>query len=244
MTLPALLLLAWAALMLPSLALTIHDLRRRNAHLMPLMKLVWGLTVLYSGPLGLLIYWRTGRRQIPDDHDWRRAFRSVAHCYSGCGLGEIIGVLIAVGLLGLGNTATAAITFVLAYLLGFALTVGPEVQGGTPLSTALRDAVKAETPSITVMEVVAIAVDLSLAGNAGMGEPIFWVSLVTSLTCGLLAAWPVNLWLIRHGVKEGMMDPRMTDHGHGHGADHGHGHGHGGHGAHGHHHDGSHHGSA
>ncbi|KAA2312694.1 DUF4396 domain-containing protein [Pseudooceanicola sediminis] len=205
-------IITWAILMIPSLIIVIRALRVNNAHLMPLMKVVWGFTVAYSGPLGLLIYWLTGRKEISDDNDWRRAFRSVAHCYSGCGMGEIVGVLIAVGLLSLGNLWTALITFVLAYVAGFALTIGPEMQGGTAFRQAFHDALLAETPSIAVMEVVAIGVDLLLAGNAGMGDWKFWSSLVISLTCGLLAAYPVNLLLIRHGVKEGMMDPRMTDH--------------------------------
>ncbi|QPM89964.1 DUF4396 domain-containing protein [Pseudooceanicola algae] len=205
----------WLALMLPSLLVLILDLHYRNSHLMPLMKLVWGLSVAYSGPIGLGIYWVAGRKEISNDSDWRRAFRSVAHCYSGCGLGEITGVAIAVGLLQAGNTVTAAVTFALAYIFGFGLTVGPEIQGGTDFRQAIADAFKAETPSIAVMEIVAIGVDLSLAGSAGMGEWVFWSSLVISLSCGLFAAWPVNYWLIRKGVKEGMMDPRMTDHGSG-----------------------------
>lgn len=203
----------WLAAMIPCLFVVIRDLRMYNAHLMPLMKVVWCFTVAYSGPLGLWIYWVSGRKDIADDRDWRRAFRSVAHCFSGCGMGEIIGVLIAVGLLSLGTLWTAFITFVLAYVSGFALTIGPEMQGGTPFRTAFHDALLAETPSIAVMEIVAVGVDLLLAGNAGMGDWTFWSSLVISLTCGLIAAYPVNLLLIRKGVKQGMMDPRMTDHG-------------------------------
>ncbi len=45
-------LVAWAALMLPSLAILIVDLRRNNAHLMSLMKLVWGLTGPIPGRWG------------------------------------------------------------------------------------------------------------------------------------------------------------------------------------------------
>ncbi|MBF9031900.1 DUF4396 domain-containing protein [Rhodobacterales bacterium HKCCE3408] len=201
-------LVVWAALMIPSLIVLLRDLAVRNSGLMPLMKVVWALTVLYSGPLGLLIYWTCGRKEIPTDSIARRAFRSVAHCYSGCGMGEIVGVIIAVGLLSLGNLWTAAITFVLAYVAGYALTVGPLMQDGVPLRTALRDAVLSETPSIAVMEIVAIGVDLTLARNAGMGDALFWSSLIVSLTCGLIAAYPVNVLLIRWGVKEGMMDPR------------------------------------
>lgn len=204
-------LLAWGALMVPSLAVLMNDLRANNSHLMALMKVVWFLTVLYSGPLGLAIYWYTGRKEIATDGLWRRSFRSVAHCYSGCGMGEIVGIFIAAGLLSLGNLWIAAITFALAYVAGYALTVGPLVQDGVPLRTAIRDAFISETPSIAVMEMVAIGVDLFLARKATIFEPLFWSSLIVSLTIGLIAAYPVNVLLIHFGVKEGMMDPRNTD---------------------------------
>jgi hypothetical protein len=38
---------------------------------------------------------------------------------------------------------------------------------------------------------------------------LFWTALLLSLTAGLLAAYPVNALLIRFGIKEGMMNPRM-----------------------------------
>ncbi|ETX27563.1 DUF4396 domain-containing protein [Roseivivax isoporae] len=205
----------WLATMVPSVVWTIRDLRTRNAHLMPLMKLVWTLTVAYSGVLGLLIYRWSGRKEIADDTLGRRGFRSVSHCYSGCGMGEILGVLVAAGLLQLGNLWVSVTTFTLAYLFGYALTVGPLVQGGMAPRQALKDAALAETPSITVMEVTAIGVSLWLAAGAGMGEVRFWTALIVSLSCGLLVAWPVNVLLIRAGVKQGMMDPRHTHHGQG-----------------------------
>jgi hypothetical protein len=58
------------------------------------------------------------------------------------------------------------------------------------------------------MEIVAISVDLLIAGDATIGQPLFWNGMVFSLSCGLLAAWPVNVLLIRMGVKSGMHDPR------------------------------------
>ena len=198
-------LIGWACVMVPSVAVLWWDLRRQP--IMSLMKAVWTLTVICSGPLGLIIYWLTGRKQIPDDHLWRRGFRSVAHCYSGCGAGEIVGVLIAVGIFAAGNGWTAAVTFTFAYLFGQALTIGPLMQDGVEASQALKDALISETPSIAVMEIVAIGVDLWLAGSVGMGDVRFWTSMIVSLTCGLLAAYPVNL-LLRFGVKEGMMDSR------------------------------------
>ena len=40
-----------------------------------------------------------------------------------------------------------------------------------------------------------------------MGEVLFWAALVFSLSLGVVAAYPVNVFLIEFGVKEGMMNP-------------------------------------
>ncbi|MBK1671392.1 copper oxidase [Rhodovibrio sodomensis] len=208
------LLAIWAVLVALSVGVLLRDLRRHNPEIHGLMRWVWILTVLYSGPLGLAGYYWSGRKQIPRDDLGRRAFRSVAHCYSGCGLGEIGGLLLAVGLLELGTTATALVTFAAAYIAGFALTIGPLMQGGESFRAALSDTLWSETASIGVMEVTAIAVDLWLAGSAGVGSALFWASLAVSLTVGLVAAYPVNVLLIRFGVKQGMHSPK--DHAHAH----------------------------
>lgn len=201
-------LAAWVALVVLSEAVLVWDLWRNNAELGGLMKLVWFLTVLYSGPIGLTIYWYSGRTQISRDSFWRRGFRSVSHCYSGCGAGEIIGIVLAAGILALGAFWVVAFTFLFAYTLGYALTVGPLLEEGESLGVALADALYSETASITVMEVVAVGIDLWLAAEASIGEVLFWSSLFFSLSVGLAAAYPVNLALIRFSVKEGMMDPR------------------------------------
>ncbi|MCL7417678.1 MAG: DUF4396 domain-containing protein [Halalkalicoccus sp.] len=190
-----------------SLGVLVWDLRANNEELGGLMKYVWGFTVLYSGPIGLAGYWYSGRTQIAHDSLWRKGFRSVGHCYSGCGAGEITGVVVALGLLSLGNLYVALATFALAYVFGYALTVGPLMQDGVPFKEAMVDALYSETASIAVMEVVAIGTDLWLAASATMGETLFWAALVFSLSMGLVAAYPVNVVLIRLGVKEGMMNP-------------------------------------
>ena len=204
------LLSIWAALVVLSLWYVTRDLTRKNTGLMPLMKVVWFLIVLYSGPIGLAVYRYFGRKQIPQDSLWRRTFRSDADCYSGCGLGEIIGVTLTVGLLGLSNLWVALITFACAYIIGFSLTIGPLLQGGESLTSAVSDSFWGETASITGMEVAAIGFDLWLAGDARMGDLLFWGSLIVSLIVGFFIAYPINALLIRFGVKEGMMDPRYT----------------------------------
>jgi len=204
---------AWLVAIAISLIALAHDLRRHNPEIMPLMRLFWVLTVVFSGPLGLAIYRWAGRKQIPRDTLWRRGARSTAHCYAGCGIGEILGLTLTVGILALSSLWVALTTFALAYLFGFALTVGPLMQEGVGLRTALADAFWSETASITVMEVVAIGVDLWLAVGAGLGEVRFWTSLAVSLSAGFVAAYFVNVALVNWGVKEGMHDPReITKH--------------------------------
>jgi len=192
------------------LGVVVYDLRYENPQLSGLMKVVWFLVVLYSGGLGLAIYYYSGRRQIRRDSIWRRAFRSVAHCYSGCGAGEAIGVVLA-GAIGLTAVfGVSALTFALAYAAGLALTIGPLLADGVALGPAIEDAVYTETASIAVMEAVAIGVDIFLAGNAGPSDVRFWSALYISLAAGLLAAYPVNLLLIARGVKSGMHNPRTA----------------------------------
>lgn len=201
-----LVLAAWTVLVVVSLVVLRWDLRRGDGP-GSLMILVWALTVLYSGPLGLAVYWYAGRTGIPRDSLWRRGFRSTAHCYAGCGAGEVLGLVLAVGVLALGTAGTVATTFGCAYLLGYALTVGPLLEDGVGLREALTDALLTETPSITVMEVAAVGTDLWLAGEATLGEPLFWAGLAVSLSVGLLVAYPVNVALVWLGVKSGMADP-------------------------------------
>lgn len=202
-------LVVWAVQMVIAQVILIFDLSTKNNHIMPLMKVVWGLTVLYSGLFGLAVYFYSGRKEIVRDSLWRRACRSVSHCYSGCGAGEVVGLIIAVGLLALSTPWVVAVTFSFAYLFGVALTMGPLIQEGMGFGEALQDAIYSETASIAVMEAVAIGADLFLAGEATLGDVRFWSSLIVSLTLGLLAAYPVNVLLIRLGVKEGMMSPKM-----------------------------------
>lgn len=206
----------WLALVAASVIWVVYDLQTRNSHIPSIMQWVWILTVLYSGPIGVAVYRYSGRKEIPTDNLARKGFRSVAHCYSGCGMGEVLGVLLAVGLLATGNFWASIITFILAYIFGFALNVGPMMQNGMAFADAVKGAFVAETISITVMEAVAISTGLLLGGQAGMGDALFWTSLYVSLSLGLFAAWPANMLLIHFGLKGGMGDPRDVHNQHAH----------------------------
>lgn len=201
-------LAAWTLVVIGSLAVLWWDVRRRNQAIPSLMKFVWTLVVAYSGPIGLAVYWYAGRTQIDHDSTWRRGFRSTAHCYSGCGAGEVVGFTLLAGVLALSSTLLVTLgTFGFAYTFGYALTVGPLMQEGESFRQAFLDAFYSETPSITVMEIAAIGTDLLIAAGATIGEPLFWGALVFSLSVGFAAAFPINTALVYLGVKEGMENP-------------------------------------
>ena len=54
------------------------------------------------------------------------------------------------------------------------------------------DTLYSDTATITVMEIIAISLDLLLAASATMNQALFWNSLLLSLTVGLIAAYPRN----------------------------------------------------
>jgi hypothetical protein len=130
----------------------------------------------------------------------RLAARATTHCLTGCAIGEVLGLVVSTQL-GWGNAASIAISIVLAYVFGFALTIRPLLASGLALATALGIALVADGLSITVMEIVDNATILLVPGamDAGLTDVLFWASLGVSLTLAWFAAFPVNRWLIARG---------------------------------------------
>jgi putative flippase GtrA len=136
---------------------------------------------------------------LPQSLD-RVALAATWHCLTGCAIGEILGLVIA-SALDWGNLASVAIAVVLAFFFGYSLTLRPLVRGGVPLPRAARVALAADTVSISVMEIVDNAIVLLVPGAmaAGLGEVVFWWSLVLGLALAFVAAFPVNRLLIARG---------------------------------------------
>jgi hypothetical protein len=130
----------------------------------------------------------------------RVALSATVHCLTGCGIGEVLGLVIATQL-GWDDLPSIALAVVLAFVFGYGLTLRPLIGAGLALGTALQLAFAADTLSITVMEIVDNAIILAIPGamDAGIGDPFFWGSLAFALAVAGLAAFPVNRWLIVRG---------------------------------------------
>lgn len=128
------------------------------------------------------------------------AIQATLHCLTGCAIGEILGMVLSAAL-ALGNSLSIALSVVLAFVFGYALTLGPVVAAGVPLRRAARLVVASDTLSIATMELVDNGFILLVPGAiaAGLGDALFWWSLLVSLVIAFVVTVPVNRWLIVRG---------------------------------------------
>jgi hypothetical protein len=130
----------------------------------------------------------------------RSAVQATLHCLTGCAIGEVLGMVIATAL-GWGNAASIGISVVLAFVFGYALTLGPVLRAGVPVRRAARLTVASDTVSIATMELVDNAFILIVPGAlaARLADGLFWWSLALSLAIAFVITVPVNRWLIARG---------------------------------------------
>jgi Domain of unknown function (DUF4396) len=127
----------------------------------------------------------------------RQALNATMHCLTGCAIGEVLGLAIATAL-DWGNLASIVLAVALAFVFGYALTIGPVLRAGVPPRRALPLAFASDTASITVMELVDNAFILIIPGamEAGLDAALFWWSLAVGFAIAFLFAFPLNRWLI------------------------------------------------
>ncbi|WP_372730032.1 DUF4396 domain-containing protein [Nocardioides sp.] len=148
------------------------------------------------------------------------AANATLHCLTGCAIGEISGLMIGTAL-GLGTAVTIALAVGLAFLFGYTLSTLPLMKAGLGFAAALSVVFAADTLSIAVMEIVDNAVMALIPGamDAGLVNPVFWLSMMIALTAAFVAAFPVNRRLIDKGKGHALTHQYL--HGADHGADHG-----------------------
>jgi hypothetical protein len=150
----------------------------------------------------------------------RLALTATLHCLTGCGIGEVLGLVIATWL-GWGAVASIALAVVLAFVFGYALAMRPLLASGLTLGQAVRLALAADTISIVVMEIIDNAMMLAIPGamDAHIDDPFFWGSLFLSLALAFVVTFPINRWLISRGKGHALVHayhatPPNTEHHH------------------------------
>ena len=130
----------------------------------------------------------------------RLAAQATNHCLTGCGIGEVLGMVLATWW-GWGDLASVALAIALAFFFGYLLTLVPLLRAGTALGAAIGIALVADTLSIATMELVDNAILLLWPGamDADLDDVLFWISLAIALAVAWGPTFLVNRALIRRG---------------------------------------------
>lgn len=147
---------------------------------------------------------------------WQSVVLSTLHCGAGCTLADLIGewflyfVPIAIG------GSLLAGSWVLDYILALIFGVGFQyaaihgMERTLPRGVAIRRALKADFWSLTAWQAgmygwMAIVIFALNGGNVLPRTSFsFWFMMQIAMACGFLVALPVNVMLIRRGIKHGM----------------------------------------
>jgi len=187
-------------------------------HHMAVMDLVWPITMLWSGPLGLWAYWSFGRAGTPSTGPgtFPTIAKATTHCGSGCAVGDVIAeTMVAViplplALFGQRMFGTWVLDFVLALLFGAVFqyfTIKP-MRDLSP-GQAIRQALKADVLSLSAWQIGMYGGMAALRfgffhHDLPKGSPPFWLAMQLAMLLGFLTAYPVNAWLLARGIKESM----------------------------------------
>jgi hypothetical protein len=195
-----------------------------------IMDVVWPLTALYSGPLGLWAYFSIGRLSTHEammaakksgeeppakkKPFWQMTLVGATHCGAGCTLGDLIAewFVFAVPVVLFGHKIFGGwlVDFVAAYVLGIVFqffTIAP--MRGLSFWPGVGAAIKADSASLTAWQVgmygwMAIATFAIFGREIEQTSPVFWFMMQIGMLAGFLTAYPVNWWLLRAGLKEKM----------------------------------------
>jgi hypothetical protein len=200
---------------------------------MTIMNVVWPITALYFGPVGLWAYWVMGRSSAAREHAggspshrqghdgpgskksfWQTVFVATSHCGAGCTLGDVIGetAIFSLGIVLFGSKLGTAylIDFVLAYAFGIVFqyfTIAPMRNLG--LAEGLKAAVKADTISLIAFQMGMYAV-MALNQSVLFDRPpepntaAYWFLMQIAMIAGFATSYPANWWLVKSGIKEAM----------------------------------------
>ena len=214
-------------------AAIVVDIARGHRQKMPIMELVWPLTALYSGPVGLWSYFRKGRLTTKANVDrameegkghpatrrpfWQTTALGTTHCGGGCTLGDLTAEwgtallpFVAFPLFGHRIFSLWIYDYILAFGFGILFqyfTIKP--MKGLSAGKGLVEAVKADSLSLTAWQVgmygwMAV-VTFGLVGHEIPKATFsFWFMMQIAMLAGFLTSYPVNWWLLRRGIKEKM----------------------------------------
>ena len=212
-------------------AIVVADEVSGRGQKMWIMNIVWPVTMLWAGVIGLIAYFSVGRRPrkasidsnissaTKPRADTRRFWVSVligsTHCGAGCSLADLIVewlvLAVPVTLFGSRLFGTWLADFVVAFMLGIGFqyfTIAPMKHLSPP--AGLLAALKADSLSLSAWQLgmygwmAIVLFVLYSPATLPKTQPAFWFMMQLAMFAGFVTTYPVNWWLLRTGIKEPM----------------------------------------
>src|SRR5215207_10422355 len=212
-------LVAWFVVAALSTAYVAWDQFRNNPE-PTVMK--WGfiLVTLYMGPLGLLLYVLADKEPRPGTHEeftkplWKQGVGSTIHCVAGDATGIILAAAIT-AMLGL----PMWLDLIVEYLAGFAFGLFifqalfmKNIMGGSYLQNVRRSFLPEFISMNFMMAGMAPVMTFLMMGRdmraMAPSELLFWAVMSVGVAAGFALAYPANVWLVKKGLKHGLMTQR------------------------------------
>ena len=137
------------------------------------------------------------------------ACRASAHCIAGCAIGTGAGLVIA-NSEGWALTPSIVFSVSLAFAFGYVLTMLALLRAGVGFLPAAGMVIAANTPALTVMQIVATTIMVLIPGAlaAALDSLLFLSSLSLALASGAAYGFPLNAWMIFRRVSKTATRPR------------------------------------
>lgn len=208
-------ILLWFLLTALSVAFVAIDIRRTPAS--PVLKWAFVLITLFIGPFGAFLYVLGCREPLEGMHEqytaarWRQVLGSTMHCVAGDGLGILAGAVLG-AFLHAARTTDIVIEYALGF--GFGLSIFQALFARKMTGSYRRALATTFLPEFLSMNalmagmVPVMTITMMRAGAHNPRGAPFWFVMSMSLLAGLVAAYPMNWWLVSTGLKHGMMTVR------------------------------------
>jgi len=215
-------LVVWFLLVAASTAYVAWDQYRNNPE-PTVMK--WGfiLVTLYMGPIGALLYILADKEPRPGEHEnfikplWKQGVGSTIHCVAGDATGIILAAAVT-AMLGLPMWLDLIVEYATGFAFGlfiFQSLFMKSMMGGTYWQN-VRNTFLPEFVSMNFMMagMAPVMSFLMMGRDMRAMEPtelLFWGVMSLGVIAGFATAYPANVWLVKGGLKHGLMTERKAD---------------------------------
>lgn len=130
------------------------------------------------------------------------ALSATLHCLIGCGIGEVLGMIIGTAL-NMSMFDTTILSVIMGFAAGLSLGVLPLLKANFTFKNAFKTVLIGEGLSIVVMEAFEVLTQWMIPGvmEAHLSDMIFCIGMIAALAVGFIAALPINYVMIKRGVR-------------------------------------------